>query len=90
MRVGKSSIFDAVSFAIRGHIPKLDALPASESGAEYYNNRFHHAGVGRVVLTLAPDGVGTAAAITVTRQPDGTTPRTLALSRLHNARGNFR
>jgi len=74
--VGKSSIFDAVSFAIRGRIPKLDALPASESGAEYYINRFHHAGVGRIVLTLASDGVGTAAAITVTRQPDGT--RTVA------------
>ena len=33
--VGKSSIFDAISFALRGGIPKLDGLPASESGENY-------------------------------------------------------
>ena len=39
--VGKSSIFDALSFAIRGTIPKLDDLPTSERGKDYYVNRFH-------------------------------------------------
>ena len=74
--VGRISIFDALSFAIRGGIPKLDDLPASEGGGDYYVNRFHNAGVGRVSLTLMPDGGGTAQTITVTRLADGT--RTVA------------
>ena len=36
--VGKSSIFDAITFAIRGIIPKLDGLAASENGRSYYVN----------------------------------------------------
>ena len=69
--VGKSSIFDAVSFAVRGSIPKLDGLPESEDGATYYVNRFHSAGVGSVTLTLVPDGGGTAVPITVSCGADG-------------------
>jgi hypothetical protein len=69
--VGKSSIFDAISFAIRGSIPKLDGLPASEGSQGYYVNRFHSAGEGKVVLTLVPDGGGSAVAITVQRKADG-------------------
>jgi hypothetical protein len=70
--VGKSSIFDAISFALRGGIPKLDNLPASESGGDYYINRFHSLGVGSIIITLAPVGSGTPVAITVIRQADGT------------------
>ena len=70
--VGKSSIFDAVSFALRASIPKLDELPASEYGASYYVNRFHTAGVGSVKLTLVPDGIGASVAITVRKEADGT------------------
>lgn len=69
--VGKSSIFDAVSFAIRGSIPKLDNLAASEDGPSYYVNRFHSAGMGSVALTLVPDGGGTALPITVRRDATG-------------------
>lgn len=70
--VGKSSIFDAVSFAVRATIPKLDELPASEGAANYYVNRFHSAGVGSVKLTLVPDGGGASVTITVRKQADGT------------------
>jgi energy-coupling factor transporter ATP-binding protein EcfA2 len=70
--VGKSSIFDAVSFAIRGTIPKLDELPAAEHGKDYYVNRFHGLGRGQVKLTLAPDGGGAAVTITVTCDGNGT------------------
>ena len=70
--VGKSSIFDAVSFALRATIPKLDELPASEDAASYYVNRFHTAGVGSVKLTLVPDGGGAPVTITVRKEADGT------------------
>jgi hypothetical protein len=63
--VGKSSIFDALSFAIRGTIPKLDSLQATEKPAAYYVNRFHSVGEGHITLTLAPAGGGTSVAIKV-------------------------
>src|SRR5262249_13583973 len=69
--VGKSSIFEAVTFALRGSIPKLDGLAASEDGASYYVNRFHSAGVGSVTLTLVPEGGGAAVPLTVRRAADG-------------------
>lgn len=50
--VGKSSIFDALTFAIRGTLPKLEALPASERGSEYYVNRFHTQKKSRIALKL--------------------------------------
>ena len=74
--VGKSSIFEAISFALRGEIAKLESLPASERGGEYYVNRFHRLGVGTVVITLAPAAGGTPIVITITRQANGT--RTVA------------
>jgi DNA repair exonuclease SbcCD ATPase subunit len=70
--VGKSSIFEAVCFALRGSIPKLDGLAASEEGQSYYVNRFHSAGAGSVTLILVPEGGGTALPITVRRNPNGT------------------
>ena len=69
--VGKSSIFDALSFAIRGKIPKLDDLPASEHGKDYYVNRFHRLNRGQVKLTLIPDGGDAAITITVTCDAHG-------------------
>jgi hypothetical protein len=51
--VGKSSIYDALLFAIRGRIKKLDDLPTAERGKDYYRNRFHSTGLGFVELTLA-------------------------------------
>lgn len=69
--VGKSSIFDAVSFAVRGAIPKLDGLPASEYGGTYYVNRFHTVGQGHVTLTLVPEGGGDAVSIRVDCGADG-------------------
>ncbi|MHC6054390.1 AAA family ATPase [Ralstonia solanacearum] len=46
--VGKSSVFDALAFALRGRIAKLDILPANERGGDYYVNRFHPGQVGRI------------------------------------------
>jgi len=69
--VGKSSIFDAVMYALTGRIQKLEDLPAAEQGQSYYLNRFHPANVGTVALTLEPDTGGNDVEITVTRDSHG-------------------
>jgi hypothetical protein len=69
--VGKSSIYDALSFALRGKIDKLDRLLQAERGQDYYLNRFHPAGVGTVKLVLRPDNGGPAATLTITRNMAG-------------------
>jgi hypothetical protein len=70
--VGKSSIHDALSYAITGKIPKLERLIAAERGDDYYNNRFHPAGVGSIRLTLKPTDGTLSVTLTVTRDNDGT------------------
>lgn len=69
--VGKSSIYDALSFAFRGKIDKLDRLLQAERPQDYYLNRFHPAGLGTVKLTLQPDNGRAAVTITVTRNAAG-------------------
>ena len=69
--VGKTSIFDAVTYAITGRIPKLDGLPAAEKGTSYYLNRFHSGGIGMVALTLLPAVGGKAVIVTVKRDAAG-------------------
>jgi DNA repair exonuclease SbcCD ATPase subunit len=70
--VGKSSIFEAVTYALTGAIPKLDALPAAERSASYYLNRFHPADLGTVSLTLRGVSDGVSLTVTVTRDLIGT------------------
>lgn len=69
--VGKSSIFDALTYALRKKIPKLDELPASEGGGSYYLNRFHAKKTGTIRLTVRPDGGGAPVALTITRNAAG-------------------
>jgi hypothetical protein len=69
--VGKSSIFDALTFALRKALPKLDDLPATENGGEYYLNRFHSKDIGTIRLTICPVGGGAHVPITVTRDASG-------------------
>jgi hypothetical protein len=70
--IGKTSIFDALTYALSGRIVRLDELPAAENGESYYLNRFHRGGTGTIVLTLTPDGVGADVEITVVHRADGT------------------
>jgi AAA domain len=56
--VGKSSVYDALCYALTGGIPKLDALQATERASDYYLNRFHPASHGTITLTLRPDNGG--------------------------------
>ena len=69
--LGKSSCFEALSFAVKGIVPKLERLPASENAGNYYANRFHGTGVSTVGLLLeADDGTGDVE-IKVTRDSSG-------------------
>ena len=78
--VGKSSIFEAVTYVLTGGIPKLDALPASERGASYYLNRFHPADLGTISLTLRGAADGAHLTVVVTRDQNGA--RTVELHRV--------
>lgn len=69
--VGKSSIYDSVSFALRGKIDKLDRLLQAERPQDYYLNRFHPAGLATVKLTFRPDNGGGPVTIAVTRSAAG-------------------
>ena len=69
--VGKSSIFDALLYALTGKIPKLERLAAAEKSSDYYNNRFHQTGVGTIKLTLKPDDGNPSVTLTVTRDVSG-------------------
>jgi hypothetical protein len=68
---GKSSIFEAVTYALTGTIRKLDALPAAERGTSYYLNRFHPGKLGTVSITMRPSGGGANVIVTVTRDQNG-------------------
>lgn len=68
---GKSSIFEALCYAIRGDVPKLRDLQASERPGNYVANLFHSGGVATVELDLVDDQ-GAPTTITLVRSPEGT------------------
>lgn len=67
----KSSLFEALTYAIRGSISKLEDLPASEGASAYYANRFHSTGTASIVLTLRPDDGSADVVIRVQRAAGG-------------------
>lgn len=67
---GKSSIFEALCFAIRGHIPKLRALQVAEHPEKYISNLFHSKGTATVELELEDD-LGQKSIIQVLRSAGG-------------------
>src|ERR1700722_3387323 len=69
--LGKSSTFEALSYAIKGVVPKLDKLPASDDAQAYYSNRFHGTGVSTVSITFQPDDDTENVEITVSRSAAG-------------------
>jgi len=70
--VGKSSIFDALTYALTGKLAKLDRLPAAETASSYYLNRFHTGNLGTIRLMLIPSNGDSARTVTVTRTATGT------------------
>lgn len=74
--VAKTSIFDALTYALTKGIPKLDELEQAEKAAEYYNNLFHPTKTATIKLTFVEEQLpgakpGQRVAITVTRDKSG-------------------
>lgn len=69
--IGKSSIFDALYYAIHGTIPKLEGLKAHERAHDYYRNRFHSGTLAMIELELKPDDGGALVSIKVERDGAG-------------------
>lgn len=69
--LGKSSLFEALYYAIYGTIPKLDALQTLERPQDYYCNRFHSRKSAVLDLEFAPDDGSTPIAIRVQRDAAG-------------------
>lgn len=69
--VGKSSVYDAIRYAISGKLVWLDELPASERDNDYYLNRFNTAQTATIKLKLVADPTGQKCEIVVTRDAAG-------------------
>jgi hypothetical protein len=69
---GKSSVFEAVEYAISGRISKLQRLHADEDADAYYANRFHTRRTATIILTLVPDDGTGDVEIRVDRAANGT------------------
>jgi len=69
--VGKTSVYDAVRYAITGKLPWLDDLPAAERDRDYYQNRFHSTGQSTIKLRLVAEPGGEKCEITVGRNALG-------------------
>lgn len=65
--LGKSSLFEALSFAIFGDIRKLTDLHSAEDAHEYYCNRFHPTQSASITLTLEPEDGAPAIEVEVRR-----------------------
>lgn len=69
---GKSSIYEALSYAIRGSVQRLDELQASERPNDYYANRFHGSGKATISLEFESDDLPSQVVqILVERSPSG-------------------
>ena len=69
--VGKSSIFEAIDFAIYGRIRKFHDLHSKEQANKYYCNQFHSDGVATIQLEFAPDDGSANVTIQVSRDSKG-------------------
>jgi DNA repair exonuclease SbcCD ATPase subunit len=69
--LGKSSLFEAISFALTGTVPKLDRMVAAESAKEYYCNKFHTKRRAEIVPTFSPDDGTRDVEIKVVREASG-------------------
>lgn len=69
--VGKSSVYDAIRYAISGKLNWLDNLPASERDIDYYLNRFNSTKQATIKLSLLAEPTGHKCEIIVTRDASG-------------------
>ncbi len=69
--VGKSSIFEAIHFAIYGTVPRLKVLQDAEHGDSYIVNKFHAGQQTTIELTFISDDGTPDVTIKVTRAANG-------------------
>lgn len=69
--VGKSSIFEAIHFAIYGTVPRLKALQDAEQGDSYVVNKFHPGQQATIDLVFKSDDGTPDITIKVTRAANG-------------------
>lgn len=69
--VGKSSIFEALHFALHGTVPRLEGMQDAEQGASYIVNKFHPGQQATVALVFKSDDGTPDVSITVTRTAAG-------------------
>lgn len=69
--VGKTSLYEAISYAIFDKLPKLEGLQRSERPEAYYVNRFHTGQVGSITLEFTPDDKSPIVGIVVKRTVAG-------------------
>ncbi len=69
--VGKSSIFEALHYAIHGTVARLEALQGAEQGDSYLVNKFHPGQQATIALMFSSDDGTPDIAITVTRAAAG-------------------
>jgi len=66
---GKSSIFEALSYAIKGTIPKLEELQVQEKAGDYFCNRFHSKSSATIEMEFSSDD-GTPDVVIVVMRDD--------------------
>ena len=69
--IGKSSIFEALYYAIHGVIPKLQSLQKQERPQDYYCNRFHSKNAASILVEFQPDDGTAPVTIHIEREADG-------------------
>ncbi len=69
--IGKSSIFEALCYAIHGTIPKLQLLQAQERPQDYYSNRFHSKNTATILAEFQPDDGAPPVSIRIDRDAGG-------------------
>ncbi|RWI16781.1 AAA family ATPase [Mesorhizobium sp.] len=69
--VGKTSVYDAIRYAISGRLPWLEDLPAADREGGYYLNRFHGSKTATIKLRLLEAATGKPCEIVVTRDQHG-------------------
>lgn len=70
--VGKSSIYEAIHFAINGTVPRLATLQDAEQGDSYIVNKFHSSQEATIKLGFTSDDGSPDVEIVVTRAVAGT------------------
>ena len=69
--VGKSSIFEALHFALHGSVPRLEGMQDAEQGGSYIVNKFHPRQQATIALVFKSDDGTPDVSITVTRTSTG-------------------